>query len=546
MKNIIIIILGLLLSLSGFSQGRQEFFPFRRYSDFPGTNPHITTKTIDLTITSIYEDNNGCIWLGGLGAYAYYKNGIFTNYRHNQINTVIPNDTAILLGTQFSGIGIIKRDFTIHYMYLSYPLSNAVKSLLYDKDKNLWCGTDRSLGKFENNSWKSIFGDMSTSYLALFQDSKGHIWVGTNRGQILRFDGTYWETFRAGEATQSIVEDKDNNILFGTSNGIYKYADGNMKLFYSTRNTDLPSDQISTLCVDKYNNIWIGRYEGLSIIVNSNKQVINFSLASAMNGSVSSIIESKDGCILIGTESIFGGFTILEPLVVSYNYSKCSEGNSGFIAVNSCHLTPPLQYSIDNGVTFQSDSIFKNLTEGFYNVAVKNNSDTIYYGKQIELKEKLPKLGNDGTFLAGVKLTLNPGNGFSSYLWSTGETTNTIEVDSTGVGIGTKKISVIVENNGCIYTDSIKITFIKPVNLFNVKKDEISICPNPVKYVLTIDATVGFEYNYFIYDMLGTILIKGVFRDKIGIDVNNLKTGIYHLKISDNKNTIITKKLIKI
>ena len=44
------------------------FFPFQRYNDKPGVNPHNTTNKIDLTVTSIYEDENGRIWLAGNGA----------------------------------------------------------------------------------------------------------------------------------------------------------------------------------------------------------------------------------------------------------------------------------------------------------------------------------------------------------------------------------------------------------------------------------------------------------------------------------------------
>ena len=547
MKKLLFTIFGICIVLSSYSQGRWQFFPFERYNDHPGVNPHITTKTIDLTVYSISEDNNG-IWIAGSGAYAYYKDGSFRNYKSSLINTVISTDTETWLGTELYKILVVKNDFS------TYPItgiqSTSVKSLLYDKNKSIWCGTSQTLDKFENNTWTNILFDY-VSYVSLFQDSKGSIWAGTNNGHILCLENNIWKTFTVGTwqtTVNTIVEDKNKNIWFGTTSGIYKYCNGVMKLYYSVLNSDLKSDYISTLCIDKYNNMWIGYSGGILSIVNSNKQWTHFSPQEILGG-VSTIVESKNGRILIGTQSLFGGFSILEPLIVSFNYSKCAASNGGYIIVNSCHLTPPLQYSIDNGITFQSDSTFKHLNAGIYNVAVKNSSDTIYYGTPIELKEKVPELGIDMIVDSGDSVRLNPGHGFSKYTWSTNDTTETIMVDSTGVGNGIKKIFVSVENNGCIYTDSIKITF-RPnpkASTAIVEKNSIYIFPNPVKNNLTIDTKITSDCEYIIYDILGHIQIRGMIKTESNINIERLKQGIYYLKLFDNKSEIIeTVKLIKI
>ena len=66
-------------------------------------------------------------------------------------------------------------------------------------------------------------------------------------------------------------------------------------------------------------------------------------------------------------------------------------------------------------------------------------------------------MGNDTTFCAGNSITISSGNTDTgmTYLWSTGETTNSIVVDSTGM------YSVTITNaNGCSNTDSINIEVI--------------------------------------------------------------------------------------
>lgn len=68
-------------------------------------------------------------------------------------------------------------------------------------------------------------------------------------------------------------------------------------------------------------------------------------------------------------------------------------------------------------------------------------------------------LGSDSTVCANAIVTLSA-TGFSTVQWSNGSTASTLSVDSAGVGLGTKTISVIVTNAfGCQGADTVRITF---------------------------------------------------------------------------------------
>ena len=75
-------------------------------------------------------------------------------------------------------------------------------------------------------------------------------------------------------------------------------------------------------------------------------------------------------------------------------------------------------------------------------------------------------------------------------------------------------------------------------------KFDYTIYPNPVENVLKISASTGdFEGSFTIINMIGQQVKSGkVTQD--GIDVNEMKSGVYFVQVTDGQNTI-TKKFVK-
>jgi gliding motility-associated-like protein len=73
--------------------------------------------------------------------------------------------------------------------------------------------------------------------------------------------------------------------------------------------------------------------------------------------------------------------------------------------------------------------------------------------KEITVLKPVISLGNDTNLCEGSHLTLDAGSGFSSWFWSTGDTTRTITVDSTGLYSVTG-----INPKGCMAWDTIRVT----------------------------------------------------------------------------------------
>jgi gliding motility-associated-like protein len=70
--------------------------------------------------------------------------------------------------------------------------------------------------------------------------------------------------------------------------------------------------------------------------------------------------------------------------------TTCNTTNNGTVTINAPNGTPPFQYSINNGTTWQASNVFNNLAPGNYTVAVKDNSGCQVNGIPVSIAQGPP------------------------------------------------------------------------------------------------------------------------------------------------------------
>lgn len=105
-------------------------------------------------------------------------------------------------------------------------------------------------------------------------------------------------------------------------------------------------------------------------------------------------------------------------------------------------------------------------------------------------------IGPDVAVCAGITVPLSAGIS-GSYLWNTGDTTQTIFANTSG------QYWVTVTNNSCVSADTMQLTVYQPVNL----GPDISICANPST---TLDAGPADSYLWSTGDITQTIVVNAV------------------------------------
>ncbi len=188
-----------------------------------------------------------------------------------------------------------------------HKLSLDVKSILEDKNGNMWFGTSDGVSKYDGKYFSQFTkknGLPSNYVFSIIEDKSGNIWFGTDAG-ISRYDGNYftWFTEKEGMSNNlvyTIMEDKSGNIWIGTMGGGISKYDGESFTHYSVKE-GLPHNYVFSILEDKLGNIWIGTYNGLCKY--DGKSFTLFTEKEGLlNNSILCITEDRKGNLWVGTD----------------------------------------------------------------------------------------------------------------------------------------------------------------------------------------------------------------------------------------------------
>ena len=280
-------------------------------------NPSDTSSITSNYIISIAEDNAGDLWIAtsaGLNRYDR-KRKLFQQFLNDSTNNnsigsdvisslIVDNNGNLWIGTESRGLNYLKLDkresiglkfvhFRHRYDNINSLNSDIIRCLFKDSKGRIWIGTDRGLELLVDQN-KGIFQQiikmknedkiLATNIFTINEDDLGRILIGTSTGLYTveeQLDRSYLiaeyfspDLMRKIGIVISIGKDNSDNIWFGTEgNGMYLWNKNNnllTKIYDKDRLLKFDNLTIHSILFDRSNVLWMGLKGGILKRSNNN------------------------------------------------------------------------------------------------------------------------------------------------------------------------------------------------------------------------------------------------------------------------------------
>ncbi|MGA9768229.1 MAG: two-component regulator propeller domain-containing protein [Blastocatellia bacterium] len=238
---------GVTLSLSGKERGATAAPADRKTTDEGGDAyfGRLAPGSYQLTAT--------------LRGYDEYRNDVF-------ITSGVPTDIALQL--QVAPVIPINEKSVKRYGLPNLPSKN-VQAVYQDSEGWMWFGTDKGAARFNGTDFKSssvagtLYGSLAGEDVrSIAEDRNGVIWIATPRGlRRVSKAGDDLGAALAGHDARHLSVDSSGNLWIATAEGLFKFDGAD---FSSTQG--LPSNDVRATAEDKSGRIWIATATGVAIL----------------------------------------------------------------------------------------------------------------------------------------------------------------------------------------------------------------------------------------------------------------------------------------
>ncbi|MEI7676125.1 MAG: two-component regulator propeller domain-containing protein [Bacteroidales bacterium] len=336
-------------------------------------------------VVSLETDKDGNIWIGcdngGLSIFNIRKASFYNlklkiknPFHENTVSLIkrLPDGRMMIMlqGGKFYELNVTEDDVQKNFISLEITRIQikGLKSeniispkVLFEVNHHLLLGSqEQGLIELVKTSRKNVYNSKQIidRYInSAFVDRENLIWLATNNGLVvLKFFDNFGSCINlsdrlpneltSGLSTTSICEDSQNQKWIGTaSNGLYLLRKNNSNVeeyscvHYLKSNSNLHSNRITKLLIDKSNILWIGsNNDGLGFSDLSRKIFNNLNLNipgdSQSNAFVSSVFADSYNNIWVGSED-YGLFRFDKKKNSLSNYTGEHFGKSGQVVNTS-------------------------------------------------------------------------------------------------------------------------------------------------------------------------------------------------------------------
>lgn len=233
------------------------------------------------SVYSLAADRNGAIWIGTGGGLSVYSAGTFRTYKksHGLPDNVVISLMADSRGGVWAGTvkGMCYWNGRVFDMPSFQQSGNAVQCFLETRDGQFWYCDTKSVCRIDSpldaekpavKRYSTNDGVIHSFVNSLFQDSRGRIWMTSQRG-LSCFQGGKFSNYTTSDgltdnACYFVVEDDARNLWIGTARGVCRFNGRSFKSY--TVWDGLTSYEMNQgACLkDREGYLWFGTVNGVT------------------------------------------------------------------------------------------------------------------------------------------------------------------------------------------------------------------------------------------------------------------------------------------
>ena len=297
---------------------------------------------VDVVVFDMLVDQKGDIWFALRNGIYQYDGQVFDRIS-NEMSFVNKNVGAIYEDAQGdlwfgTTTGIYRFDGHKLTQWAGIDTLNQarIQAMAEDRNGDLWFGTATVSSVFRDGSgaarivspsarreadkssisyYTTDDGLAGNEIISIFKDREGHLWFGTVRGGVSRYDGALFANFTTDDGlvhndVRKIVEDQDGRLWFGTAQGVSVYDVHNVSKPWVQFTTDdgLVDGDIRDFVQDDNGIFWFGTRRGVSrfdLAAKPGQQWTTYTTQDGLvDNSILSVWEDHKGQIWFGTGNV--------------------------------------------------------------------------------------------------------------------------------------------------------------------------------------------------------------------------------------------------
>ena len=365
-------------------------------------NPYDNSSIVDDNIFSVYEDNNGVIWVGtekGVSKFDKYKQGFTTVSLNNDPTKGLVDydawsfaedvDHNIYIGTKKDLTIYKKEEQKFYHLYRPEKAQHYLLSIHVESPETLWLGFEDGLYKLtitdlQTNKYKyeyiSFLDTEHSSQVRVYriiEADENRLWIGSRAGLTILnkhtleyqfYEHNFEETSIGEGSVKMVYRDLSNKLWVVTSNaGLYNLVEKADSSFtfkhYPIQNYNDENGQITSILQTEPGYLWLGTYgEGLKKLnLKTNEAQSWTELDGLSNNVVYGLLEDDQKCLWMSTNKGLSRFNMETEDFTTFSvkdglqsnefnlnsFMKSSDGNLYFGGINGYNIFSPSEININ-------------------------------------------------------------------------------------------------------------------------------------------------------------------------------------------------------